>query len=419
MSSYAELYLHGVQIFSWGNEIDPTFLFLFAREEVRRWIEEASVDNDFEPRERVQLVATASVLRDRLDVLGIGREALNEAFDDYVRDKLRSQRATWDMRESIFRDQLPSIEPRMKAGIELLETLTLDRWATLLAIALQSPNKRKRGVPPDPTSLEELLEMWEYADPRLLLGVVLLTCEPDSEVILDVSELIVGGWMDGEFDPQQAAIEEFSYSLINSSPPVVITEGSTDARFLKDAIRIRQPHLQSYIKFFDFVDGAEGSAAAGVRTLKSFAAAGISNRIVLLLDNDTAARDAMRALKGAKLPDHYSVSHYPDIEIARSYPTLGPTGLSKMNVNGLAGSIEMYLGVDVLAGTDGTLSPVQWRSYIEGMKAYQGEVLDKVGIQKRFREKVKLATADPAVIASQDWSGLDAIIDSLIKTLRR
>jgi HEPN/Toprim N-terminal domain 1 len=134
VSSYAELYLHGVQIFSWGNEIDPTFLFLFAREEVRRWIEEASVDNDFEPRERVQLVATASVLRDRLDVLGIGREALNEAFDDYVRDKLRSQRATWDMRESIFRDQLPSIEPRMKAGIELLETLTLDRWATLLAL---------------------------------------------------------------------------------------------------------------------------------------------------------------------------------------------------------------------------------------------------------------------------------------------
>ena len=89
-----------------------------------------------------------------------------------------------------------------------------------------------------------------------------------------------------------------------------------------------------------------------------------------------------------------------------------------MDVNGLAGSIEMYLGVDVLSGANGKLSPVQWRSYIEGMKAYQGEVLDKIGIQKQFREKIKLAAANPAVIADQDWSGVDTIIEALINVLR-
>ena len=125
----------------------------------------------------------------------------------------------------------------------------------------------------------------------------------------------------------------------------------------------------------------------------------------------------MRALRGAKLPEHYSVLHYPDIELARSYPTLGPTGLSEMDVNGLAGSIEMYLGRDVLTGADGKLSPVQWRSYIESVKAYQGEVLDKTGVQKRFREKVKQASAGPKVIAGEDWSDLDAIIISLIEVL--
>jgi hypothetical protein len=88
-----------------------------------------------------------------------------------------------------------------------------------------------------------------------------------------------------------------------------------------------------------------------------------------------------------------------------------------MNVNGLAGSIEMYLGVDVLKDADGTLSPVQLRSYIEGVKAYQGEVTDKAGIHKRFREKVKLAEASPSVVSDQDWSGLEAIIESLIKAL--
>jgi hypothetical protein len=246
----------------------------------------------------------------------------------------------------------------------------------------------------------------------------LQACAPNDEVTLDVSDLIESGWIDADFDPQQSAIEHFSYSLANGSPPVVITEGSTDAQFLQAAIRIRFPHLQPFIRFLDFADGAEGSASAGVRTLKSFAAAGISNCVVLLLDNDTAARDALRALKDSTLPSHYSVLHYPDIGRAYSYPTIGPNGLSEMNVNGLAGSIELYLGIDVITGPDGKPSPVQWRSYIEAMKAYQGEVMHKADIQKRFRDKVKAAEANPDRVDGQDWSGLDAILASLIELLR-
>jgi hypothetical protein len=407
VSSYAEVYVRGVQIFSWRNEIDPTFLFLFTGDEVRRWLERANEDNDYEPRERAQLVATATMLKDRLDVLGIGRAVLDEAFNAYAKEKL-----------AVLRHVRANRGDTVQPDIQMLEKITLDAWVELLVDAIKTPAEHGRSRWGELTSVGALLEIWEDADPRFLLGAVWLACEPKDELVLDVTELIAGGWLDSGFDPQQIAIEHFSYSLANGSPPVIITEETTDARFLQAAIGIRHPHLQSYIKFFDFADGAEGSAAAGVRSLKSFAAAGISNRIVLLLDNDTAARDAVRTLRGVKLPDHYSVLHYPDIEIARSYPTLGPTGLSEMNVNGLAGSIEMYLGVDVLTGADGKLSPIQWRSYIEGMKAYQGEVLDKAGIQKRFREKVKLATAGPAVVATQDWSGLDAIVANLIEVLR-
>ena len=288
MSGYAELYLHGMEVFTWRNEVDPTFLFLFTSQEVHRWLEEANEDNGYEPRERVQLVAPAAVLRDRIDVLSIGRSALNEAFDEYVKEKL-------EIRRSIRADYGDIVQ----SYIDLWEKITLDSWIELFVEAIKSPAKRERWAPRDPTSVHALLGIWEDADPRFLLGAVLLTCEPDDPIALDISELIVGGWMDGEFDPQQIAIEHFSYSLANGNPPVVITEGSTDVQFLQAAIRIRYPHLQSYIKFLDFADGAEGSAAAGVRTLKSFAAAGISNRIRLLLDNDTAARDAVRALSTA------------------------------------------------------------------------------------------------------------------------
>jgi hypothetical protein len=407
MSSYAGVYVHGVEVFTWRNEVDPVFLFLFTNHDVHR--RPGDPDNEDEFGEVIRLTAPVSVLRDRLAVLGLGREVLENAFSELNGYSLKHQRLILAYAHN--RD-------RLEAEIEFLESLTLQVWTELLTQAIVTARDGGRNDRTDPKSVASLLDMWKDADPRLLLGAVLLACADDAEVTLDVSELVEGGWVDDDFDPQTVAIEHFSYSLANGSPPVVITEGSSDARFLQAAVQIRYPHLKSYIKFFDFGDGAAGSASAGVQTLKSFAAAGISNRVVLLLDNDTAARDALRALRGTTLPSHYSVVQYPAIDLAHSYPTLGPGGLSDMDVNGLAGSIELYLGVDVLTRPDGTLSPVQWRSYSEGTKAYQGEVLNKTDVQKRFRGKVKAAETDPDLVGSQDWSGLDAIISSLIELLR-
>jgi HEPN/Toprim N-terminal domain 1 len=404
MSDYASIYLHGVEVYTWHEEVDPTFLFLFTSQDVHRT--PRSSDNDDEADGIVHLTATAAALRDRLDVLGIGREVLESAFKDGVEHWLKLSRSSVQT-SKLSRDR-----------VALLDNITLPAWAELLAQAVTSAWEGDRRDALNPRSIVALFEIWEDVDPRLIIAAVLSACSPDDEITLYVSELIGGGWIDSHSDPQTAAIEHFSYSLANGSPPVVITEGSTDAQFLQAAVRIRYPHLQSFIKFFDFADGAEGSASAGVRTLKSFAAAGISNRVVLLLDNDTAAQDALRAFRGSRLPSRYSVLRYPAIDLARRYPTLGPNGLSEMNVNGLAGSIELYLGVDVLTEPDGTLSPVQWRSYSEGMKTYQGEVMHKTDIQKRFREKVRTAETDPEQVSNQDWTGLEAIINSLIDLLR-
>lgn len=421
VSSYAQLDLHGVEIYSWRNEVDPAFLFLFTKDEVHYSVERMDEDenDEYELIDVFKLQATATVLQDRLEVLGIGRTTLDNTFNAVIKGGHVHLAVQWKVRLDLF-NNLPNdyvLDAQYNTG--LLGRITLPEWAKLFIAALKSPKDPEGGSRIDPASYKSLLELWgDDVDPRLLLGAALLACEPDDVVSLDVTDLVSSLWLDDKFDPQRIAAQHFGYSLNDGTPPVIITEGSTDAHFLRAAIRIRYPHLQSYIKFLDFADGAEGGAGAGVRTLKSFAAAGIANRIVLLLDNDTAARDAVRALRGTKLPDHYSLLHYPNIELARSYPTLGPTGMSEMDVNGLAGSIEMYLGRDVLTDAEGKLSPIQWRSYLTGVRSYQGEILDKSGVQKRFREKVKQASADPRVIASQDWSGLDAIITSLIEVLR-
>lgn len=204
------------------------------------------------------------------------------------------------------------------------------------------------------------------------------------------------------------------------SPIVVLTEGRTDAEFLSAALQVLHPHLEDLVRFLDFDYKAEGGAGALVRQVRSFAAAGIANRTVALFDNDTAAVDALRVLDPKSLPRNIRVRHYPHIDLANRYPTLGPPShdepngtLSVANVNGSAGSIELYLGDEVLRSADGTLHPVQWRSFLAGTGRYQGEVIRKAEIHAAFREKVAAARRHREVIAHQDWSGMEAILTSI------
>jgi hypothetical protein len=74
-------------------------------------------------------------------------------------------------------------------------------------------------------------------------------------------------------------------------------------------------------------------------------------------------------------------------------------------------------GEDVLRLKSGDLVPVQWKGYMSGVHAYQGEVLDKVGANERIDVKLKLAERDRSNLANQDWHGLMLIIDYIITQL--
>lgn len=407
MGSIATLRVRDFDVITWRNSVDPTFLFLFTSSNVIHELRDPEeVEDDLDDQATI-LVATAGELADRLDFLGIGRLPTETALKYNVQQALR-------VNELLLSQIKPEIVQRQ---IDLLARLELSGWVELARRALETPELRTSHLHEDPQSLGNLLDVWRDDDPRYLLRALLMALDRSDDIRLDVSDLCESGWIEEEdFDPQATAIRHFSYAMANGNPAVVITEGSTDAHILREAIAVRYPHLESFVKFFDFADGAEGSAAAAVRTLKSFAAAGISNRVVLLLDNDSAAKDAVRSLR-APLPDHYDVVHYPRIKLAEAYPTIGPTGLSTMDVNGLAASIEMYLGVDVLKGTDGEFTPVQWRSYLEGVRSYQGELMHKRQLQQRFRQKVKVARSAGTIPPGQDWSGIDAIIETLRQAL--
>jgi hypothetical protein len=421
MSSYASIYIGDKEVFSYRNEVHPEASYIFSEDQLVRLAGEEAVayasgrydleamhEEDLAALELAVYRAPAGVVKDRLNVLGYGEALVRDVFEEELLDEIRRKSEWVSMGPQMGLDN--EFLEAQRVELEYYQSLSYKAWKD--AVAEHILDKRAA----DESEFRSLgaLCFFESIDTRVLLGAIAGAIDPEELFTLDVTDLEGAGWLE-----EQPAIRPLTNidGERGLGPPIIITEGSYDAFVLRNAVALLKPHLSHLIRFLDYDVGNEGSASAAVRTLKSFASAGVANRIVALFDNDSAAHEAVMALKGYKLPPHYCVMHYPDLALAKAYPTLGPQGETVMDVNRLAGSIELYLGADVLADENGQLTPVQWKGYMGKVKSYQGEVVDKVAVQRAFNNKMKAAQRDAAAIANQDWSGIKLILDHLIETL--
>ena len=250
---------------------------------------------------------------------------------------------------------------------------------------------------------------------------IALEIAPSHEYLTyDLSDLVAGGWVDEADDLVSIAEDLMNEDFLLSQRVIVLTEGDTDRRFLERSLRLLYPHLAEYFHFFDFTGRKVGGGAGELANLvRAFAAADVRHRILALFDNDTAAKAALSSLDTDSLPSNIAVRHYPRLPLARDYPTLGPSGGARMDVNGLAGSFELYLGEDVLRDDDGALSPVQWTGYDRRVRAYQGEILDKQNVLDRFGGKLACCETRPDQIIHYDWEGIEAIMDTMRRAFHR
>lgn len=210
------------------------------------------------------------------------------------------------------------------------------------------------------------------------LHSILSVLSDNDFVEYDLTDVINGGWV---YEDQAKNVD---YEKI-----IILTEGKSDVEFISKSIEKLYPHLKDYYHFIDFDEyKVESSASALVKLITSFSAANVKHPIIALFDNDTAGLKEMKKLTPKKVPANIKILKYPDISIAKKYPTVGPTGKKKMNVNGLACSIEMYFGADVLTRNN-ELIPIQWKGFEEKEKKYQGEIADKNYVQETFRKKLK------------------------------
>ncbi|MEV7641340.1 hypothetical protein AB0O32_15490 [Streptomyces rubiginosohelvolus] len=243
---------------------------------------------------------------------------------------------------------------------------------------------------------------------------------PETAVVdLDLSELTGGCCFPYDMDKARAAdarADQLSAGR-DLSPLLVLTEGATDARLLTKAMRVTHPHLSGFVSFLDFDLPASGRPEGGVsalaRTATTFIAAGVANRFIALADNDLPAHQALAKLKAKGVPAHCRILHYPPQPLMDAYPTLPPGASAPVpaDVNGSAGTLELYLGRDILTGPDGQLMPLPLNGTGGGGFAPK----DKKAMQDRFERKCDTAlAAPPGTAPAGDWSAVSAIIDMIL-----
>lgn len=379
MGSYDDLSIDGFSIWGSKSYVDDAVLSIFHERDRRRRVASRPRYSNSGAEEVVEYAVSARAMRERLDAMGY---AAAQAREDYAIG-LNRELEVYDVHLTDVFDQ----ELRERAA-----QWTYDRWSA--AIARLVPQgfqvwaaerfKGDRDAVQISSGMQQGLGS-HFSDIRLMLRALLDALPAAQEVILDVTDLISAGYY--EEDEPICAQARRAWANENSvyGPIILLTEGRSDARILLAAFQAIAPHLIDLYGFLDF-EGLkiEGSADALAKMIRAFVGAGISSRIIGIFDRDTAGAEALAGLASVDLPPHVKVMALPECEIAKSYPTLGPQGPAEMDVNHLACSIEMYLGLDALRDEMGRLRPVRWTGFNGKLRRYQGAVGGKDEIATRF-----------------------------------
>lgn len=185
----------------------------------------------------------------------------------------------------------------------------------------------------------------------------------------------------------ETAQRRLASEVAASGPIIVVTEGSTDALFLRRSLELAHPIIAPFFRFLDFENySAPGGTDKVVSLSRGLAAGGVMNRVLVVVDNDTAGRQAEQIIIASQLPSRMQVVRLPDISYARRYPTIGPTGPVLADVNGRAVSIELMFGESVSTEAHGGDKPrIRWTGYNATLDDYQGEIETKRNIQQLLR----------------------------------
>ena len=431
MGSYAPLTIGGYELFSTKSYVDPIAMSVFSEADRVAVIDATGGSQGSAPlpvawsrseliehgEQDVRIVyrTSSGAVADRLEAMGVSIDEVRAAFERHILqradeieeaaedDDLSHKALSAMLHDATFLDWSSAFRKFMADGVE-------PAWPSLAPESLRTEMMKFIAEEAEDGSFFGL-----PGDARWLLRAVTEVCGPDLIVEYDVTELVLSGYYELHEPIADRAKAGLRREARHNAPLVVLTEGSTDAAALSRAVHLLSPHLEEYLSFPDF-DSANAPGGTGhlVSAIRAFAAAGILNRTVALFDNDVAGRAAIRTLARSRLPGSIRPIMLPTLPLARDYPTRGPSGTSREDVNGRAASIELYFGEDVLRGEAGDFMPIIWSGRDAVLDDWQGEVSNKTELLRRFEDKVKRTGNDPTLLKDLDWSGMRLVIDSIL-----
>jgi len=423
MGSYCSLTLSGYEIDQSKSYINTFWSCLFTEDDKRSrsvpydlYYTEPITDNDEVPN--YEYAVNAETLKLRLEIMGYTLEKVKNEYVAGLDNALR-------LKQEYSSELSASFTNNDEMHLVSLKNGGFNYWLTLIRYIFENNiNIYNEDLAKEDDIYRFILE-YNDIDEDMYLGYpnigigcflrgALEAVEPCSELILDITSLVDSGY----YTEVEAVCSNTAQSHIDSTLQfqkiIILTEGTTDSSILSTSLKLLYPKVESYFSFLDFDSyKAEGGSAMLEKTVKSFAAAGISNKIIAIFDYDAAGVAAFERLKKRKLPGNFRIMTLPSIDIAKNYPTVGAQGKTNQNVNGRACSIEMYLGIDVLSNTDDKLAPVEWKSIEQQINIYQGEISRKGELQKKFMKKIQTTINEGSLQPEHDWSGLRLIFNSL------
>lgn len=435
MSEFSTLYIAGYEVDYWRNCAGGEVAILFTEGdlmEVPSWDSEGDEEDvpegegggqhgeDEEEDEAFDhlYVSTAGNVIDRLEVLGFTLDQAKKDFEEGVTEVIEDSKRFGI--NNIFLeggDDLFTLPPHAtyEATVKFYEGFTFAVWSRLIKEVIGKKMRRiysfddeRQALRKENPHLYHVLEshdgalVWGFPahHPAYIYRAMLEVVPSDAPVTLDISSLV-------------GYVEPYSYTC---EPPktVILTEGSSDKRILQESLSFLYPHLYDYYSFIDFdLTNMPGSTGHLLNIVKAFVATGVERRTVAIFDNDAAGHDALRQLANIPLPENIKVMALPHLDFATRYPTVGPQGRVEVDINGLACSLELYLGRDILQDAAGDSTPVQWGGWMPGARRYQGEIQNKAAIQERYFRLLSKVSENPELMETHDWSGMRLVLQGI------
>jgi len=231
------------------------------------------------------------------------------------------------------------------------------------------------------------------------------SCNKNALVIQDITEVVNAGY----YSPEEEVINKLRVE--QQEKITILTEGTSDINIISKSIQLLYPHLFDFYSFKDFkISNASGSANQLTLEIKSLIAINYEHKVIALFDNDGEGLTQINLLKKINIPKNFIILTYPHLPLLENYPT---SNNKLENVNGIAGSIEMYLGKDILQANEGFI-PIE----LSKQKIPQGKIKSKDNLQKKYYQKVKQCKKDSNLIERFDWTEMKLLLNQIFDSFK-